>query len=132
MTDLQPKTLVDTLDANKADVMEWLKTFDEYEGPEYVQLVTKIIELDGNWDKDRITEINHGDYQGTLIYAVAEQGYQPSNYIYCSVYYGSCSGCDALQSAYAYGRGPNYEEIYKIMHDIASSFRKMYSGDANV
>lgn len=31
-------------------------------------------------DPDRIVEIDHGDYQGTLIYVIGATGYQPSTY----------------------------------------------------
>jgi hypothetical protein len=52
------------------------------------------IELDPN----RITEIDYGDYQGTLIYVIAEPWSQPSSYAVTKVSYGSCSGCDTLKS----------------------------------
>ena len=48
-------------------------------------------------DPGRITCIDHGDYQGTLLYVVATTGHQPSTYYATKVYYGSCSGCDTLQ-----------------------------------
>lgn len=51
-------------------------------------------------DKNRITSIDHGDYQGTIVYVIAEKGYQPSTYWYVTVSYGSCSGCDTFQSIY--------------------------------
>lgn len=48
-------------------------------------------------DPERITVIDHGDYQGTLVFVVASTGYQPSMYWYVKQSYGSCSGCDAFQ-----------------------------------
>jgi len=48
-------------------------------------------------DPGRITEVDHGDYQGTLLYIVATTGYQPSTYYATKVDYGSCSGCDTLE-----------------------------------
>jgi len=48
-------------------------------------------------DPERIHEIDDGHYQGTLVYVIAEKGYQPSDYYYVKVDYGSCSGCDTLQ-----------------------------------
>ncbi len=47
-------------------------------------------------DPERIVEIDHGDYQGTLLYVIGATGYQPSTYWAVSVGYGSCSGCDTL------------------------------------
>ena len=41
---------------------------------------------------------NKGNYQGTLIYILHKDKYQPSiyDYVYLSVGYGSCSCCDTL------------------------------------
>lgn len=49
-------------------------------------------------DPDRITSIDHGDYQGTILFVVAAKGYQPSTFWAVAVSYGSCSGCDTLQA----------------------------------
>lgn len=45
-----------------------------------------------------ITVIDDGDYQGTQIFIIHRNGYQPdvSDYFYTHNYYGSCSGCDTL------------------------------------
>lgn len=48
-------------------------------------------------DPERIVKIDHGDYQGTLVFVVGASGYQPSKYWATTVGYGSCSGCDTLQ-----------------------------------
>ena len=47
-------------------------------------------------DPERITIIDHGDFQGTLLFVIAAQGYQPYHYWYVKISYGSCSGCDTL------------------------------------
>lgn len=68
---------------------------------EIVKTVVRTITDGGHWntpDPDRITVINDGDYQGTLVFVIGEVGYQPSTYWVTKVYYGSCSGCDTLQS----------------------------------
>ena len=46
----------------------------------------------------KITEIDDGDYQGTLIFLIPFKCYQPAeeDYIVTTVYYGSCGGCDTL------------------------------------
>lgn len=56
------------------------------------------------WDSGSIIEIDNGDYQGTLLYLIPESTYQPSEGEYLMTYvgYGSCSGCDALQSIQCY------------------------------
>ena len=50
------------------------------------------------WDAEKITEIDDGDYQGTLLFLVPEDTYQPAahQYLMTFVEYGSCSGCDTL------------------------------------
>ena len=47
-----------------------------------------------------ITVIDNGDYQGTLLFLIPFDRYQPSEYEYFMTYigYGSCSVCDALLS----------------------------------
>ena len=68
-----------------------------------VQTVIETIAADGLEsgygapDPTRIHEIDDGDYQGTLLYVIAANGYQPSTYWSVKVSYGSCGGCDTLQ-----------------------------------
>ncbi len=56
-------------------------------------------------DIEQITQIDNGDYQGTLLYLIPFDTYQPSEYEYLMTYvdYGSCSGCDTLMAIQAYG-----------------------------
>ena len=72
---------------------------------EYEEIFKKLIETitgdeydDYCPDPNRITKIDHGDYQGTLLFVVAEKGYQPHKFYFTTVSYGSCSACDTLQS----------------------------------
>ena len=53
---------------------------------------------DGEFDPDRVTCIDHGDYQGTLLLVVGAAGDRPSLHWAVAYWYGSCSGCDTLQS----------------------------------
>lgn len=45
-----------------------------------------------------ITTIDNGDYQGTQLFVIPMDTYQPCEYEYIMTYanYGSCSGCDTL------------------------------------
>ena len=61
-------------------------------------------------DPERLTQIDHGNYQGTLCFVVACGGYQPSKYWGVTVDYGSCSGCDTLQGIRAYSNDPPTDE----------------------
>ncbi len=68
----------------------------------YFDIVKGVVELitddEVPLDPERIHTIDDGDYQGTLLYVIAAKGYQPSTYWAVYVGYGSCSGCDTLQS----------------------------------
>src|SRR5689334_18496066 len=57
-------------------------------------------------DPKRIHEIDDGDYQGTLLYVIAANDYQPSDYWFVKVNYGSCSGCDTLEAIRGYSDEP--------------------------
>lgn len=56
----------------------------------------------GFLDVDKIVQLDHGDYQGTLVFIMPEKTYQPNTYYLTKVGYGSCSGCDTLQAIEAY------------------------------
>tara|TARA_R110002096_G_scaffold256231_2_gene449483 strand:+ start:112 stop:492 length:381 start_codon:yes stop_codon:yes gene_type:complete len=71
----------------------------------YDSIVTDIVKMINNNlgdhrkpDPERITIIDHGDYQGTRLYIIGGNGYQPSTYWSVFVDYGSCSGCDTFES----------------------------------
>lgn len=61
-------------------------------------------------DVERIHELNDGDYQGTLVYVIGAAGYQPDDYWYVKVSYGSCSGCDTLEGIREYSSEPPTDE----------------------
>lgn len=70
------------------------------------------------WDIEHITQIDNGDYQGTYLYLIPENTYQPSadEYLMTYVYYGSCSGCDTLQAIQDWrGNLLNEEQIKEFM-----------------
>ena len=70
-----------------------------------VKLVCRYIFNENATDKDPkiniggITMIDNGCYQGTLLFILPFNTYQPAEYEYLMTYvgYGSCSGCDTLQ-----------------------------------
>lgn len=69
-------------------------------------------------DLRNIIEIDNGDYQGTLLFIIPFDTYQPNEYEYLMTYinYGSCSGCDTLLSLqcdrYYYGDDEKTKEDY--------------------
>lgn len=95
------KKFVERWEANKAKIQE---SFEKKFPEEYIDIVKTVVEniTSDEYDKysidpKRIHKIDDGDYQGTLLFIIAEKGYQPSRYYYVKVSYGSCSGCDTLE-----------------------------------
>jgi hypothetical protein len=85
---------------------------DDYKG--IVRTVVEAIGADGYDDPDpeRIHQIDDGDYQGTLVFVIGANGYQPSNYWAVMVSYGSCSVCDTLQALRGYDdEAPTVEQV---------------------
>ena len=99
-------------DKNKTLLMNALQSEEIYNElhvciyADLVQLVVKYILNDGKeeeydtgeWDENNITEVDNGDYQGTLLYLIPAKTYQPcaNEYLITFVDYGSCAGCDTL------------------------------------
>ena len=78
---------------------------------------------------DKITEIDDGDYQGSLLFLIPFDTYQPSpnEYIMTSISYGSCSGCDALQAAQICGEEQQVSDIMTICKDLVCNAIKPYN-----
>ena len=127
---------IDKFELNKDKLKE---KYSQTHPPTYKNIVKDIVEIlgvknDGCYedlpDAKRITEIDEGDYQGTLVYVIGAQGYQPSTYWYTMVSYGSCSGCDTLQGISGYSdKAPTEQQtadyLTLALH-IVQNIRKMY------
>lgn len=124
----------DTVINNKAEISEWLRAMDH--SPSYTELVKRVIEvinLDGEYggpDPTKIVTIDHGDYQGTLLYIVPAIGYQPSTYWALKVSYGSCSGCDTLAGICDYSwpeekSEQSLNELYTLMLHLVQSMKEI-------
>lgn len=121
----------------KDEFVDWLKTQaneDDLSYPSYLGLLSKALEIvcaqvefpyGDKPDIDRIHRIDDGDYQGTLVFVIGADGYQPSTYWYTDVSYGSCSGCDALEAAWGYGDDCNYEGLYLIALHMLQRAKEM-------
>lgn len=88
-------------------------------------------------DPNRIVEIDHGEYQGTLLYVIGADNYQPHIYWYVRINYGSCGACDTLQSISDLGtwgqEKPNDEQVRQYMIlalHIVQGLREMGRTDA--
>jgi len=107
-----------------------------------VEMVTIFILNDGTdennyiserWNADKITEIDNGDCQGTLIYLIPADSYQPCEHEYLMTYvgYGSCSGCDTLQAIQSWGdkllTDEQVKDFMTLCRDIVSNIIKPYN-----
>jgi hypothetical protein len=110
------KEFVDAYMKNKEEL---IAVFSAAHPSTYTDIVKSVVQIlsscagqewDDRPDPERIHVIDDGDYQGTLVYVIAEQGYQPSTYWYVRISYGSCSGCDTLGAIRCYGDGPQSGE----------------------
>ena len=115
-------------DANKASLEEHLKTHRMEEYDEYDKLVKLLFEIVINpyistqdetpYDVEKMTVIDDGEYQGTQLFVLPKDTYQPSawEYVITNQYYGSCSGCDLLQGITQYESGqPDSEQLDELM-----------------
>ena len=83
-----------------------------------VKIVIQSISTDesGEMDANCIHEIDDGNCQGTLLYVIPENTYQPFEYWHVRVSYGSCSGCDTLAGIREYSDDkPTQEQVDQYM-----------------
>ena len=129
---------VDKFIENKSILRE---QFKEKKPSGYHSIVESVVKLlssgdYGEMDPEKIHCIDDGDYQGTLLFVIAAKGYQPSDYWYTMVSYGSCSGCDTLQAIEddctydeKYNRIPTEQALndyVTLALHIVQGLRKMY------
>lgn len=130
---------VETFNANK-DKMR--RVFRESFPSDYEGIVREVVKAVNGYgesgfrepDPDNIHVIDDGDYQGTLLFIIPERTYQPHEYWYVRVWYGSCSGCDALMSIeHRCGTEPTDQQLDDVMTlalHVVQGMRKM-GGDAS-
>lgn len=116
------------LNKNYDDPLEYLEYKD------LVKLTVMFILNDENeWDENKIKEIDDGDYQGTLLYLIPEDTYQPnsSEYLMTFVEYGSCSGCDTLQRIQCFldtkSRDKSIDDLMNLCKDLICNMIKPYN-----
>jgi hypothetical protein len=126
---------VDRFEVSKQVLIDQLAKKHPGSYGELVEMVVRVVAGDeyGHMDAERVHEIDDGDYQGTLVFVIAGSGYQPSDYWYVKVGYGSCSGCDTLQAISGYSsEPPTPEQVNDYMTlalHIVQGIKKM-GGDA--
>lgn len=114
-------------EANKGNLEEYFRTHTQDNYDSYDALVKLLFDIVINpsmksdyyrFRTDDMTVLDHGEWQGTLIFILHMNCYQPSvdEYVYTSMGYGSCSGCDTLQGIHNYGTElPSEQQIKDYM-----------------
>lgn len=123
---------VDRFIAAKPRLMDEFSKRHPEDYKEIVRAVVSTLSSEDGWrdpDPDRIHQIDDGEYQGTLVFVIAAQGYQPSDYWYVRVGYGSCSGCDTLQAISSYSSEPptpeQAEDYWTLALHVVQGLKKM-------
>lgn len=138
------KFCVEQWDKNKEKLRKDIENnLKDYNSNSYDYMVKKVVELIFNdensnysetFDHENITEIDDGDYQGTLLYVIPKKTYQPSEHEYLMTYvgYGSCSGCDTLQAIQEWdsdniNKDQFIKDIMELCLDIVQNTIKPYN-----
>lgn len=100
------KSFVEAWDKHKDELRQHFLECKVEDIDTYKKLVNILFEIVINpeqmdyeeYDLNNICEIDDGNFQGTLIFIIHKDTYSPclEEYVYTSVGYGSCSGCDTL------------------------------------
>lgn len=113
---------------NKGKLEEYFRTTKQNEYGGYEDLVKLLFDIIINpsiesdydrFDTKNIVVIDDGGYQGTLVFVLHRDHYQPfiEDYVYTNVGYGSCSYCVTLQNIQEdnWGEIPNTEQVEDYM-----------------
>lgn len=135
---------VEAWNENKDKLEKYFKNTKQEKYDEYEKILKQLVEIVINpylsnkryktLDIKKIRIIDDGDYQGTQIYIIPFDLYQPDveDYVYTNNYYGSCSGCDTLLSISNYQEGiptPKQVEGYMtIALHLLQKFKRLEDG----
>lgn len=117
------KEFVKAWDANKSLLEEYIGKQDQADF-DYALLLKMLIDIvinpyiEEKLDSANIHVINDGNYQGSQLFIVPLAFYQPcpKDYIWTYQDYGSCSGCDLLESIREYDGGfPTEKQVKEYM-----------------
>lgn len=117
----------DKWDKNKEKLEQAILQNKELHKCDYQDLVKMVVKyiLNPNsskkdkYNENNITVIDNGDYQGTLLFMIPRDIYQPtaSEYLLTYISYGSCAACDLLKDLKMY------------YYDYQNEFAKHYIND---
>lgn len=119
------KNVIKQWDCYKNDLENYFKitpmsSYDEYDTL-LVAIINEVLnkgENSLNLDIEKITKVDDGEYQGTLLFIIPNKTYQPYIWEYWITWvgYGSCSGCDTMLGITEYGTGiPNENQVKDFM-----------------
>ena len=140
------KHIIEQWEENKDKLQKYFETTEQSKYDSYELILKKILDIvvtkadeyGDSWDTDNMTVIDDGDYQGTQIFIIPRDTYQPSSidYLVTNTYYGSCSGCDTLQSIHNYDMEiPNAEQVkdYMLLSlHLIQKMKMMYSVEEEI
>lgn len=116
-------TIIERFDANRENLLASFKAAHPESYDAIVKSVVEVVTSDEygecDLDPERIVAVDHGDYQGTRLFVIGAKGYQPSNYWFVKVDYGSCSGCDTFEAIRDYSGEPPTEDQAKEYFSLA-------------
>ena len=121
------KHFVRCWEKDKHKLAEWFANTD-LSWINYGKIVEKLFDLvltpdtgysyNSRFKTINIKTIDDGDYQGTMLFLIPEDTYQPDEfqYVVVTVDYGSCSGCDTLLRITEHSDGlPNNQQVSDLM-----------------
>lgn len=132
----------DQWDANRERLEEALKGDTQLNKCDYEYLLSLVVthilnpgltNFERGWSAENITVIDNGDYQGTLMFLIPKDCYQPSEseYLLTFVNYGSCSVCDTLMGIQDWDDVPPTEQQLKdymaLCKDLVANMVKPYN-----
>lgn len=112
---------------NKEKLEEYFRTTKQSEYSDYENLVKSLFDIVINpeidniyqFDTENILVVDDGGYQGTLVFILHRDTYQPTvdEYVYTNTDYGSCSYCDTLLgiNQYECDRLPDEQQVEDYM-----------------
>lgn len=126
------KEFVQAWDKNKSTLEQYFKTHTQDAYDSYESLVRLLFNIVINpamvkpFNTENIIELDDGDWQGTQVFILHRNTYQPDicDYVYTNTYYGSCSGCDTLMAISGYGYDiPSEEQVKDYMQLCLTFYR---------
>lgn len=132
------KEIINEWEANKSKLRDWFMSNETEAYNEYPKIVEAIFTyVISGYDPEKLHVIDDGSYQGTMIFLIPKETYQPgvSEYLLTDTYYGSCSGCDTLlniiEEEYSYEEEDKEEMVNELMTLSLHLVQKMRSIEYN-